>query len=112
VETSDKSFETHALPELRALVAALDALSDEVFAELAGDVLSIEFDDQTRYVANSHSAARQIWLAAERSAWHFDYVPEQARWIERKSQGELWATLEAALSKKLARPVTLARASH
>ena len=51
-----------------------------VDAALPGDVLTIEFSDDARYVINSHVAARQIWLAAERNAWHFDVQPD-GRWL-------------------------------
>ena len=105
---SEKDYEARAYPELSALVDALDAFPDDLFAELAGDVLTLEFDDRSRYVINSHLAARQIWLAAERRAWHFD-CDERGRWIDRKSGGELWQTVGELLSKKLGRPITLER---
>lgn len=106
VETlSEKAYEARAFPELEALVQAFDAFPDELFAELAGDVLTVEFPDQSRYVINSHLAARQIWLAAERSAWHFDPHPE-GRWLDRRTGAELWATVEQLLGTKLGRPVT------
>jgi CyaY protein len=105
---SEKAYGARAFPELSALVDALDALSDELFAELAGDVLTIEFEDQTRYVVNSHLAARQIWLAAERSAWHFD-VNAEGRWLDRRTGAELWAKLQELLTQKLGRPISLQR---
>jgi CyaY protein len=105
---SEKDYEARAYPELAALVDALDAFPDELFAELAGDVLTIEFDDRSRYVINSHLAARQIWLAAERSAWHFDPDPTN-RWVDRKSGAELWAKVGELIANKLGRPVTFER---
>lgn len=105
---SEKAYQQRAFPELGALVEALDAFPDELFAELAGDVLTVEFNDQSRYVINSHLAARQIWLAAERSAWHFDCTVDGS-WIDRKSGAELWAKVAELLGKKLGRAVTLAR---
>ena len=105
---SEKAYEARAFPELKALLDALDAFSDDLFAELGGDVLTIEFNDQSRYVINSHLAARQIWLAAERSAWHFDPDPNGG-WIDRKSGAELWAKVQELLGKKLGRPLTLER---
>jgi iron-sulfur cluster assembly protein CyaY len=107
-ELSEKEFRDRAFPELAALIAALDELP-ELTAELSGDVLTIEFEDQKVYVLNSHLAARQIWLAAERSAWHFDYAADQDRWVEKKSSSELWPTLERMLQAKLGRPVALTR---
>jgi CyaY protein len=49
-------------------------------------------------------------MAAERSAWHFDHHEgADGRWVAAKSGDELWAAEEGVLSRKLGRPVTLAR---
>jgi iron-sulfur cluster assembly protein CyaY len=101
-------YEALALPELKAVLEALDGLEEDgIDAELSSDILTIEFSDGQRYVLNSHSAARQIWLAAERSAWHFDWDPEARHWIAQKSSEELWATLEGLLQHKLGHAVRL-----
>lgn len=108
---TETDYERLAYPELSALMQALDALDEGSFeAELAGDILSIEFSDTTKYVLNSHRAARQIWMAAERSAWHFDWEPEHKQWIAAKTGEELWSTLARVLSNRLAHSVRLARA--
>jgi CyaY protein len=108
---TEAEYDAHALPELAALVRALDALDvGGIQPELEGDVLTVEFEDGARCVINSHRAARQIWMAAERSAWHFDFVPEGARWVAKKNGDELWSTLARVLSKRLSRPVTLSPA--
>jgi len=107
---SESEYDTRAQPELRALVAALDALDSEALeAELSSDILSLEFSDGSKYVVNSHRAARQIWMAAERVAWHFDWQPESQTWVATKNGAELWATLSHVLSQKLAQPVSLSR---
>jgi CyaY protein len=107
---SEEQYETLAFPELGALVRALDALDHPgVEAELASDILTIEFDDGTRYVVNSHRAARQIWMAAERQAWHFDWIVEKNQWIAEKSGDELWATVARVIGRRLGAPVTLVR---
>jgi CyaY protein len=106
--SSEDEYEARALPELRALVDAFDGLDlDEPEAELASDILTLEFSDGTRYVVNSHRAARQIWMAAERSAWHFSWDPSKGRWIAAKTGDELWGTLERVISAKLGRSVAL-----
>ena len=108
--TSEAEYEQRAYPELGALVRALDAISDDGFeAELSSDILTVEFDDGTRYVVNSHRAARQIWMAAERNAWHFDWNLERSAWIAAKSGDELWSTLARVVGNKLGRSVTLTR---
>ena len=106
--SSEADYEARAYPELSALVRALDALDREDFeAELAHDILSLEFPDGTKFIINSHRAARQIWMAAERSAWHFDWNEAQGRWIAAKTGDELWATLARVLGQKLGTSVEL-----
>jgi CyaY protein len=106
---TESDYDALAAPELQRLIDSLDALpNDSVEAELASDILTIEFSDGTRYVLNSHRAARQIWLSAERSAWHFDYVPTSKRWVAAKSGDEMWSTLTQLLSTKLGTAVELA----
>lgn len=105
---SESDYDSVAEPELHALIAALDAIeSDQVEAELASDILTVEFSDGTRYVLNSHRAARQIWLSAERAAWHFDFLPAQKVWVAAKTGDELWTTVTHLVSKKLDHVVTL-----
>ncbi len=107
---TEAEYEQRAAPELRALLDALDALDDEgVEAELESDILTLEFADGARYVVNSHRAARQIWMAADRNAWHFDWLPAEQRWVAAKTGDELWATLQRVISAKLGRNVALTR---
>ncbi len=107
-QLTEFDYDAVAAPELQRLVTSLDSLPhDSMEAELASDILTIEFADGTRYVLNSHRAARQIWLSAERSAWHFDFSPESKSWVAAKSGDELWTTLTRLLSEKLSEPVTL-----
>ena len=108
VALSEADYDAVAAPTLHELIESLDALTQtSIEAELASDILTIEFDDGARYVLNSHRAARQIWLSAERSAWHFDYLPASQTWVAAKSGEELWSTLTRLLSSKLGEPVTL-----
>ena len=105
---SEADYDAVATPELQRLIASLDELeSGSIEAELASDILTVEFNDGTRYVLNSHRAARQIWLSAERSAWHFDFLPASKSWVAAKTGDELWATLARLLSSKLGEAVTL-----
>jgi CyaY protein len=103
---SEQDFERAADTTLRALSLRLDGL-DGLEADLQSGILTIELDDGTKYIVNSHRAARQIWMAADRNAWHFD--PKDGAWIAAKSGEELVATIEGVLSRKLGRPVALAR---
>jgi CyaY protein len=103
---SERDFERVADETLRTLVSALDTV-ESLETDLQMGVLTLEFPDGIRYVINSHRAARQIWMAAERSAWHFDFQHETSSWRATKDGAELWATVSAVLSRKLGRTITL-----
>jgi CyaY protein len=108
VTIEEAEYEARALPELRALVEAFDSLdADTLEAELANDILTLEFTDGARYVVNSHRAARQIWMAADRNAWHFDWNADKGAWIAHKTGDELWTTLSRVVGEKLKKPVRL-----
>ena len=106
---SEAEFDELAATTLRALLDAIDQLGDGVEAELSADILSLEFEDDAQYVINSHRAARQIWMAAEREAWHFGFEASSSQWIASKTDSELWKTLETVLSTTLGRELKLER---
>ncbi len=104
---SEAEFEKAADKELNALRRALDDSAIDAEVELEMGILSIELPDGAKYIINSHRAARQIWMAAEREAWHFDPDLSTGRWTASKSGDELWSAIERVLSKKLGRAVAL-----
>ncbi len=105
---SAAAFQAAALPELGTLLRALDKLGD-VDADLEGDILLIEFEDDSQCVINTQSAARQIWMSAQRNAWHFDWVADKQCWVAAKTGDELWATVARIVGEGLGRSVELSR---
>src|SRR5687767_15322095 len=106
---SEQEFEKAADKELQRLRQALDDSGIEAEVELEMGILSIEFPDGGKYVVNSHRAAKQIWMAAERSAWHFDLDLASGKWTATKSGDELWSALEGVIGKRIGRDVALGR---
>ena len=82
---SERDFEEAADRTLRRLEQALSDIGG-MEADLESGILTLEFDDGDKYVINSHRAARQIWMAANRNAWHFDWLPERSAWIARSEE--------------------------
>jgi CyaY protein len=97
----DAHFDKVARDELRAIEDAFaDVDPDEVDVSVSDGVLRLDLRDGTKIVINSHRAARQIWMAAVASAWHFDPT-ETAAWRASKSGEELRPTLQKLLRERI-----------
>jgi len=93
---------------LRRLDQVLGDLEHEALdVELSGDVLTLSFADGGKFVINAHSAAGQIWLAAGRTAWHFDYHDASQRWVAAKTGDELMQTVASLVGPRLGIEVAL-----
>lgn len=104
--TDERTFDRIASDELKALEAKLTDL-DGLEADLAADVLTLEFDDGQQFVVNSHRAARQIWVSANRSAWHFAFDEASTSWLDTRGGRELRALLAELVGARVGQPVDL-----
>lgn len=103
---TESRFEQMADATLNRMIDALaDNEDDGLDADLESGVLTIEFSDGSKFVINSHRAAKQIWMAAGTTAWHFDWTG--AEWKAARSGDELWSTLGAKINAKLGRPLKI-----
>ncbi len=96
---------TAALEHIEDGLAALE--HENLDVDLAGDVLTLEFGDGTQFIINAHSAAGQVWMAANRNAWHFDYVEDAGNWVASKNGDELMATVCKEVGSKLGADIEL-----
>jgi CyaY protein len=104
----EATFEHTAHEELQAIEEAFaDVDPDQVEVEVSDGVLRLDLRDGTRIVINSHRAARQIWMAAISTAWHFDPQPSGGKWIASKTGEELHATLQRLLRDRIGIELTL-----
>src|ERR1044071_2049326 len=103
----DAEFDHVAREELRHIEDAFaDIDPDEVDVSSSDGVLRLDLRDGTKIVINSHRAARQIWMAAIASAWHFDPGAD-GKWRAAKSGDELHATLAGIVRERIGLEVTL-----
>jgi CyaY protein len=95
-------FERAARDELHALEDAFtDIDPDDVEISTSEGVLRMDLRDGTKIVINSHRAARQIWMAAVATAWHFDPIENGAVWRAPKTGEELRPTLARLLRERV-----------
>ena len=104
----EKEFGRRAGEALSKLDDALRDL-EGVESDLAGDILTLEFEDGSRYVVNSHAAARQIWLSANLMAWHFGWHEPTRSWRDTRTGEELFTELGKLVSEKLSQRVIIPR---
>lgn len=72
----------------QAIENALEPIDpDVVDYERTQDVLEISFPGKLPCIVNTQRPTKQIWLAFDRRAWHFDYDPETGKWIDDKGSG-------------------------
>lgn len=96
VRMDEATFDRVSRDELRAIEDAFGEVDpDDVEVSTSDGVLRLDLKDGTKIVINSHRAARQIWMAAVASAWHFDPSPEGGvgPWKTPKTGEELRPTL-------------------
>jgi CyaY protein len=103
----DAEFDRIARDELHHLEDALsDVDPDECEVSTSDGVLRLDLRDGTRVVINSHRAARQIWMAAVSTAWHFDPVDPET-WRATKTGEDLRPTLARLLADRIGLAVAL-----
>jgi CyaY protein len=103
----DTSFDEVARGELHALESAFSEIDpDDVEVSTSDGVLRLDLRDGTRVVINSHRAARQIWMAAVASAWHFDPAGD-GTWRASRTGEELRPTLARLLRERIGIAVAL-----
>ncbi|MEZ4368855.1 MAG: iron donor protein CyaY [Kofleriaceae bacterium] len=89
----EATFDRLARDELRHLEDAFAQVDpDQVEVSASDGVVRLDVPGGVRIVINSHRAARQIWMAAVATAWHFDPSADGA-WRAAKTGEELRATV-------------------
>src|ERR1044071_4864137 len=103
----EASFDRVARDELHQLEDAFSDIDpDDVEVSTSDGVLRLDLRDGTRIVINAHRAARQIWMAAISTAWHFDPSADGG-WRASRTGEELRPTLARLLHERIGLTVSL-----
>jgi CyaY protein len=107
---SDQAFLRAAEATLDAIEASVERAVDgaglDVEVERNDNVITLVFDDDSKVIVNSHSAAQEIWVAARSGGFH--YRQQDGRWIDGRSGDELFAALSRLVSQQGGTAVVLA----
>lgn len=103
----DQAFRSLAEQALTRLVRAIDDLDpDTLDVRRAEGALHVEREGRGPVVLSRQVPLRELWLAADRRAWHFRYL-EGGAWRERDSGEPLEDVLSRLLSALLDRSVAV-----
>ena len=106
---TEHEFLSAAEATLDAIEAAVERAVDDgldVELERTDNVITLSFEDRSKIVVNSHSAAREIWIAARSGGFH--YRRDGARWVDGRSGDELFSALSRLVSAQGGQAVVLA----
>ena len=104
---TEQEFEARAGDALRKLESALRDAADELEVDLADGILTLEFEDGSKFLLNSHGTSQQIWLSANMAAWHFAWHEPTGSWRDTKTGAELFTELGLLVGQKLSQAVKL-----
>jgi CyaY protein len=60
---------------------------DKAESVVAQGTLTILFGDGRRCILSPQTPVRQLWVAFRDRAWHMDFHPERAVWLDDRGQG-------------------------
>src|SRR3954452_8682054 len=89
-----------ALGKVESMFEDVDA--EDVDIERSGDVITLTFRERRKAVINTQRPTRQIWLAANARAYHFDYDEATKRWLDDKDRSRDLFERITAIVKELA----------
>ena len=104
----ETTFDTIGRAELSHIEEVLDEVDpDDIDVSSSDGVLRLTLRDGVQVVINTHRAARQIWMAAVASAWHFN-PPAEPGGPWRTAEGdELRATLGSVVKQRIGLEIPL-----
>ncbi len=104
----EQAFEAEAKRAIDRISRALDAQDpDVVEANIDNDVLKIGFPVGPPFVVNTQRPLHEVWLAANREAWHFKFDAAHAKWVCKKTGAELFSTVATLINARAQLSLTL-----
>lgn len=85
---------------LETLEFALDELDDDVDYEVAGGVLTLEFDNGSTMVFSRQPPVQQLWLAARSGGFHFSWDEEAGDWCDTREDRAFRPFVVAAMREQ------------
>lgn len=92
------------LKDLMRRLDAVDPDGERMDIKLSDGVLQVDFEGGGTFVLSQQVPVRELWVSAEKRAWHF----RAPGWTERDTGEGLAAVLEPLFARRLGQRVALA----
>lgn len=106
---SGNSFSQRVDVVLDALTEGIETAAEAADMDLevtrAGNVITLEFEDRSQMIINSHEAAGEVWVASKRGGFHFR--PGEQGWIDTRSGRELLDLVADEIGFHAGQPIDL-----
>lgn len=97
-ETEFRTFVKQVLTDLFDQIDQID--TDDIDPVLSDGVVKVDFEETGgTYVLSQQVPVQELWLSANRTAWHFRYV--DGTWLERDTKAPMLPLLSKLFSDKL-----------
>ncbi len=87
---------------------AIEVSGADIDYDTAGDILTLEFANDSQIIINRQTPLSQIWVAARSGGFHFDYDEDEQLWcLDGERQRNLFTQLSLYCSEQAEEPVHL-----
>jgi CyaY protein len=108
---TDTEYLELAEDTLDAIETVLEEINDagdvDIEYERSGNVLTLEFENDSKIIVNLQPPMQEIWIAAKSGGYHFKYV--EGAWRDTRNSTEFFAALSQAASQQAGAPLTFVR---
>ena len=103
---SDSEYLTRAEAVLAAIERSLDDTDADIEFERSGNVLTLEFENGSKIIANLQPPMQEIWIAAKSGGYHFRFV--DGAWRDTRNGTEFYAALSDYATQQAGEDVHIA----
>ncbi|MFC0402182.1 iron donor protein CyaY [Paraburkholderia rhizosphaerae] len=102
---SDTDYLARAEGVLAAVERALDYTDADIEFERSGNVLTLEFANDTKIIVNLQPPMHEIWIAAKSGGYHFRFVDDA--WRDTRNGTEFFSALSDYATQQAGEPVRI-----
>lgn len=95
---NDSEFQELADQLYQKIEDSIEASGADIDYDQNGGLLTLEFEDRSKFIINRQQPLHQIWLATQENGHHYDY--KEGKWIDDRSGDEFLTFLSEAIYKQ------------